>query len=261
MAIVKVKKTKKNGWLGVKSFANGRTRIGVAIDSQGNQVTGLTKEDEARFEELLGFEKGYLRKINIREDRVNYWTDYTVDFNGDEIVVLDTEIPEQELAYLVLKAQKKVAKSMAELKTNGYAEFVIFDEEDEAVKENKRGKNKRMASNLFDEMSTNDQKNVLMLYGRPTESTSPAMIENQLMKLMEDDPAQFLAHAKDPNLKSKVFVLELVRAGILAKKGGAFTEYGDDSVLAYNMDEMVKYLDAKANNAKVIQFKEALKNR
>ena len=261
MAIIKVKKTKKNGWLGIKSFANGKTRLGVSIDKFGNQNTGLTREDEARFEEALGYDKGYLKKANLREDKVNYWTDYSVDFHGDEILVLDTEIPEQELMYLVLKAQNRVAKNTQELKTNGFAEFVIFNEEDEAVKENKRGKNKRLAFNLFEELSTADQKNILMLYGRPTESTSPAMIENQLSKLMEDDPTQFLAHAKDPNMKAKVFVLELVKSGILAKKGGAYTDYGSDDILAYNMDEMVKYLDSKVNNAKVIQYKDSLKKR
>lgn len=261
--IVKVKRVKKNGWLnGLKSYSGAKTRVGVVVDSQGNQVTGLTKEDEHRLEEALGHDRGYLKKGNLRDENLNnFWTSHTVDFLEDQVLVLDTEDPLQELDYLMLKAQKKVAKNMAELRTNGFAQFVIFNEEDEAAGENKRGKNKRMASNLFEELSTNDMKNILMLYGRPSDSTSPVMIENQLMKLMEDDPAEFLVHSKDPNMKSKVFVLELVKAGVLAKKGGAFVEYGDDTVIAYSMDEMVKYLDAKANNSKAIQYKEALKSR
>lgn len=260
---VTIRRVKENGWgsTKVKSYPGVKTRLGVPINAQGNQVTGLSAEDETRLEEALGYDKGTLRKGDIRGDKVNYWTNYTVDFD-EGIKTLNLEIPEEELQYKVLLANKgKVAKNILELKTNPNALFVIVNEEDEAVKENKRGKNKRVAYSLFDEMATADMKNILMLYGRPAESSSPAVIENQLQKLLEDDPALFLANATDPVLKDKVFVLQLVRAGVLQKKGGAFLEYGTEDVLAYDMDSMIKFVQAKANQPKVIHFKEALKNR
>lgn len=258
--IVKVKRAKSNGWLGIKAYANSMTKIGAALDKQGNLVTGLTREDEVRLEAALGLDSGTLRK-GTPSNPGAYWISYTVDIHEDRVLELDTDLPEHELAYLLLKSQKKVANSIAELRTNATAQFVIFNDEDEAIKENKRGKSKRLAGALFEEMSDDDKKNMLMLYGRPANSTSSAMIENQLEKLLDEDAITFLSHAKDPHMKTKVFILQLVREGIVQKKGPAFLEPGSEDLLAYDMEGMVKYLDAKANNGKLLQLKEALKNR
>lgn len=254
MSIVKMKRAKAHGWLGLKSYANTKTRIGCPLDRFGKPVTGLTPEDETELELALGLDKGTLNRNNV------FWTDFFVDI-FDGTITLDTEVPEHRLQHKFLTAQKKVAKSMAELKTNANAIFVMYNEEDEAAKENKRNKNTRLAYRLFDEMSTEDMANVLMLYGKPAGSTSPSMIENTLQKLIDEDATTFLAHAGDPKMKMKVFVLRLVRAGILAKKGPGFAEYGSEDILAYDMEGMINYLEAKTNNAKLLQFKQALKGQ
>jgi len=103
-------------------------------------------------------------------------------------------------------------------------------------------------------------RNILLMYGKNAESSSPAIIENQLAKLMDDDPLTFLVNAKDPHIKDKVFILSLVSAGLLTRKSGAFIESATEEVLAYDMDTMIKFLEEKKNNGKLLQFKEALRN-
>ena len=262
--IVKVKKVKNQGWGSnlVKAYEGTITKIGPAMDRNGNYATGLTAEDESRLEKELGYPVGALSK-----QRSNKWwsekdegVGFYIKFEGNTPIILDTENPEDELKYLILKAQKRVAKSVKE-SSHPTAEFVIFNEEDEADKENKRGKNKRLAFALFDTLSTNEQRNVLLMYGKKAESSSPAIVESQLLKLLEDDPAMFLVNANDPHLKDKVFILSLVSAGLLTRKGGAFIENGSDEVLAYDMDGMIKFFEEKKNNGKLLQFKAELKNR
>lgn len=256
--IVKVKKARGNGWLkGIKAYDGAITRIGLPLDKNGNLVTGLNPEDEERLEKALFLAKGDLNRNSP------FWTTKTVDIPANQILILDTDTPEHELDYLILKAQRKVAKSVAELNTGSGAscEFVMFNDDEEAASENKRGKNKRMAYALFDTLSPNEMRDILLVYGKPADSSSNDVVESQLQKLLEEDPALFLVHANDPTKKTRVFVLNLVRAGILAKKGPAYTMYGTDEILAYSMEELIKYLDAKANNGKLLELKEALKNR
>lgn len=262
--IVKVKKVKNQGWgtNQVKAYEGTKTKVIPSIDRNGNYNTGLTLEDEARLEPLLGLQKGNLNKSKENKwwSQYNDGLGYFIEFTGNTPLILDTEIPEHELSYLVLKGQKRVAKSVKE-STHPSAQFVIFNEEDEADKENKRGKNKRQANSLFETLSVNEMRNVLLMYGKNAESSSPAIIENQLSKLMDEDPLTFLVHAKDPHIKNKVFILSLVSAGILTRKGGAFIESVTEDILAYDMDTMIQFLDEKKNNGKLIQFKEALKNK
>ena len=67
--IVKVKKVKNQGWgtNQVKAYEGTKTKVIPSIDRNGNYNTGLTVEDEARLEPLLGLQKVIL--INLK--RIN----------------------------------------------------------------------------------------------------------------------------------------------------------------------------------------------
>lgn len=257
MSIVKVKRVKQHGWGGqtVKAYNGAKTRLGIPIDRQGNRITGLNDADARRLETALYEPVG---RFNRNSD---YWDSFTVDIIGLETMILDTEDPNDELKYLVLKARKDVAKSVVEAAAKPNSLLVMYNDDDEAEKANTRGKNKRLAGALFDTLSTDDMKNILMLYGNFTDSNSSAVIENNLERLMEDDPVKFLSFANDPVLKQKTYILKLARAGVLRRKGQAFIEEGTEDIIAYTMDDMVKFLEDKKNNSTAIRFKEALKNR
>jgi len=263
MSIVKVKRAKKNGWGSnvLKAFTGARTRLGVQIDRYGNQVTGLTKDDESRLEEAMGFEKGHLKKGSVAGlvPQVNFWTTFTVDFIDTDTLILDTSIPEHELQYKVLMSRTDIAKDLNDLKNKPNALFVLFNDDEEAEKANVRGKSKRLAYTIFEGLSPEDMRNMLLLYGETSDSSSNAVVENKLEKYMEDDYAKFVQTANDSNLKDKVFITKLQKAGIIRKSGQQFIEEGTGEHLAYSLDEFVTFLKDKKNQGKVVQYKEALK--
>lgn len=263
MSIIKVKRAKKNGWGNntLKSYSGARTRIGVQIDKYGNQSTGLTKEDENRLEDLMGFERGYLRKGSVAglTPQVNYWTTFTVDMLDTDTLILDTSMPEDEIKYKVLLARTDIAKDLNDLKNKPNAVLVLFNDDDEAEKANVRGKSKRLAYTLFEALSPEDMRNLLLLYGETSDTNSNAVVESKLERHMEDNYGKFLEIAKDSDLKDKVFITKLQKAGIVRKVGQQYVEDGTNEHLAYTLDEFVTYLKDKKNQGKLIQYKEALK--
>lgn len=263
MSVIKVKRAKKHGWgsTTLKSYTGARTRIGVQIDRYGNQATGLTKDDETRLEDLMGFERGYLKKGSVAGlvPQVNYWTTFTVDMLDTDTLILDTSMPEDEIKHKVLLARSDVAKDLNDLKSKPNAMLVLFNDDDEAEKANVRGKAKRLANTLFDELSPEDKRNLLLLYGESSETNSNAVVENKLEKYMEDDYGKFLEIAKDSDLKDKVFITKLQKAGIVRKSGHQYVDEATNEHLAYSLDEFVTYLKDKKNQGKLLQFKELLK--
>lgn len=264
MSIIKVKRAKQHGWgdVKLKAYNGARTRLGVPIDGQGNQVTGLTKEDEERLEQIMSLDKGSLRRGKGCGDApINYWTNYTVDIFGMDTLVLDTSIPEDEIKHKLLLARKDVAKDLNDLKSKPDALLVLFNDDDEAEKANVRGKSKRLAYTLFEALSPDDMRNLLLLYGEESNSNSNAVVESKLEKYMEDNYSKFLDIAKDSDLKDKVFITKLQKAGIVRKIGQQYVEQVGDTHehLAYSLDEFVTYLKDKKNQGKLLQYKEALK--
>jgi hypothetical protein len=262
MSIIKVKRAKQHGWgdVKLKAYNGAKTRLGIPIDAYGNQVTGLSKDDEHRLEDAMGLDRGTLKKGSVRGDApVNYWTNYTIDIFGMDVLTLDTSIPEHELQHKILLARKDVAKDINELKSKPEALFVLFNDDDEAEKAVVRGKAKRLAGALFDTLSPEDMRNLLLLYGEDSTTNSNAVVESKLERYMEDDYNRFLAIANDSNLKDKVFIAKLQKAGIVRKNGQQYLEEGTNEHLAYSLDEFVTFLQDKKQNGKVLQFKEALK--
>ena len=263
--IVKVTRAKKHGWgnTTVKSFTDSRTRLGVPIDNHGNQITGLTPEDEERLEKAMNLDKGTLRRGSIKDSNIgaptNYWTNYTVDIFGHDPLILDTDIPEHELQFKILLVRKDVAKDLNDLKSKPHALFVLSNDDAEAEKANVRGKTKRLAYTLFESLSPDDMRNLLLLYGEDSSSNSPAIVESKLEKYMEDNYSKFLETAQDSDLKDKVFITKLQKAGIVRRIGHQFVEEGTNEHLAYSLEEFVTYLKDKKNQGKLLQFKEALK--
>lgn len=263
MSIIKVKLARKAGWGNntLKSYTGARTRLGVQIDRYGNQNTGLTKDDEARLEEAMGFEKGYLRKGSVAGSppQVNYWTTFTVDLLDTDTLILNTDMPEDEIKYKVLSVRTDVARDLNDLKTKPNALLVLINDDDEAEKANNRGKAKRLAYTLFESLSPDDMRNLLLLYGEESSTNSNAVVESKLERHMEDNYGKFLEIAKDSDLKDKVFITKLQKAGIVRKVGHQYLEEGTNEHLAYTLDEFVTFLKDKKNQGKLLQFKEALK--
>jgi hypothetical protein len=237
--LVKVKRVKTDGWLGIKKYPNSfPDKIPVGIDARtGDRKRILTDVEEAQFEKDLGMEKGTLARSSP------YWIDFYVPLEVDN--VFDTNEPLHALYLKVLETKKMVAKSMEELKTNSYAEYVIYNEVSEAKESNISKKSKRQAYALLDRMSQADMVKTLLAYGRKPYDMDPEVIENTLNDLVEAGADRFVAIVTDPNKEHKIFLNELVHYGILITRS---KQYIYDQTNLGEADRAVEHIIAKENS-------------
>lgn len=219
--IVKVKQLHKSAWAGVYTFKEDMaTKVGVGVDGKTGflKMPYKTKEEQAEWEEKLGYPKGYLAPNS------DFWTSFYV--NLFPITEFDTDIPQHAFQLEVLKTRKIIAKDYKEATTNAYAEYVIHDEEQFARNKNIEAKTERKALKLFESLSTEDMKKVLNNLGHKTYGQSSEVIESKLYELVKADPKTFLLVAEDKNLAFKSDLIEAVHYGILKKSQNRYF-YGD----------------------------------
>jgi len=227
----------------------------VTDDRTGYLITGLTKDDEERLEKALNYPKGHLAYNSP------FWDTFGVKLQEGQ-ATLNDELPEDELKLKMLRVQKKVANGTAELKTKSNAQYVLLNDEVEAVQDNSKFKTKREAYKLFEEKfakSVDDMKRVLLLYGKKAKTTSQDSIEAALTMEIEKDPQRFLDTVNGPNFKEKVFLSELLQAGILRKKGDLIF-YGD-GVWANSPEHFVEQIKLKKHSEQYLLWKEQLQSK
>jgi len=253
--IVKIRKARASNWTGLKTFTGGYTRLVAEIDKRtGNVITGLTKEEAKEIEEELNYPAGTLAYNSP------FWDEYQIRLMNAE-GEFNLDLAEDRLKYLVLKPQKKVAKGLAELYTNANAEYVMYSDEDEAKEQNVKFdievESMVELGKLYS--SLEDMRNVLTIYGQRADTISLDVAKSLLIKQVKLNPKKFLEIVKDPDFKSKIFIHDLTKVGILGKKGSAYTFDGE--VIAYSLDDMINYSKKKENSNIILAMKSQLKEK
>lgn len=236
--ILTLKKARRDNWTKRYFFAGTSAKIGPSLDITGFPVTGLDTKDEAKFEKDLGMPKGTLGKGS------SYWHTFhiVVDAEG---VVLNDEIPDNALKIKFLQAQSLVANGTDGIKTNAKAEYVLYSDEAEKAVKNKQRRTRRDAQNIAANMEIDEMKGMVYLYNQNPTHMSADSIEDFIFEKLEEDAVLFSLLAKDPEREVKVFVLSLVKAGIMEVKGGAYHYEGES--IAYGLESTALFLKDKAN--------------
>ncbi len=230
-------------WAGVNQYRNCHTDIATYWLDNGNFYTGLSKENEARLEGELGFDL---------KQNSDYWTTFFIRSTGEEII-LDTEVPIEELRYLFLKNHKLVQSSLSEPKAT--AEYIIINAEEEAKVENTKAKTKRKAFREFDKLSAVEVVKALRLYGVKAESVSAEQAENKLFDLVEESPTNFLDIWVNNKTRETQFLIESAISKNVMRKNKNSYYYGTD-VIGYSLEDAVEFLDNPKNN----DIKKTIKN-
>jgi len=252
---VTLKPIKKHGWLpddhdGSLRYSKCFERLTVqAIKGTGVLNTGLTEEDELRLEKKMHMSPGTLSKYNK-----DYWTMFRIDV-PKEGITLDTNNPEEEVKYLVLKAHQRVANSEMERFDSPFAEYVMTSEEQEAKVENKKSKLKRKAYKVFSNMNTTEMKDVLKVMGkRAGDDASVDFVESQLDKIVTDDPQNFLTTVEDPTFAMRAFIDDCIASRVLVKNGTKYQLPGGDTV-GYTLEQTIEYLKNPDNQEVYLDLK------
>lgn len=250
--IVNIKHSEKSSsWEGgFKSprFKGAKDSLTAFYDKYGSRITGLSKEDEERLGKIF---KTDLNPVSP------FWDDYKVII-GSKGLTLDTSKAEDELKYLLLKAHYRVRSSISD-KTKPNADYVIVDEIIEADSVINAAMEKVKAYATYNTLTQEQKANILRLYPSytNTDNVDPKVIDSKLFQELEKDFKKFNMFTEDANRDSKVFLKDLVSAGILTKNRTAY-KYGND-VLGHNDDSAVEFLNDPENQSLKVALMKELK--
>lgn len=240
-----VKSLNKPNWAGMHRYNKCHDTI-VALVNRNGYRTGLNAKEQARLEKELGYAEGELGPHST------HWQGYGVTLT-DKPLYLNLDNPQDQLDYALLKVSPRVANSVNEKDKWPKAEYIIFDQEEDAKRENMEIDLEAQAMHDFVELSANERRNYLKLLGKNVGSMSDAVVQNVLFKIAKNQPKEFNRITKLPNAKTRILIYDLLQAGIVRAKGGHY--YFNDIALGHGEEDAASYLDLAENQELKISLK------
>lgn len=200
----------------------------------GNIYTGINEEDSLRLGAILG--------LNLLPSS-SFWNTFSVRIGAGDVYI-DTEDPLDEIKYLFLKNHKRVKTSIFENKAT--ADYLLINKEEEAKKENLFNKAKVDAISEYRRMSLTDMRKCLRLFGHNAENSSGELVENELFKIIENNPNAFLDKwVNNRNRELEVIIEKAIAKNIIRRNKNVY-KFGSEAI-AYNMQECIDYLNNPKN--------------
>lgn len=236
-------------------------RYTLSINKQTGQLrTGLSKEDESKYEKALGLEERSLAP-NINSD---FWCDFTIPVLSTGTYI-DTASDLGGLQYAVLKADPLVATTSEELKKSNVFQYTLIEERDEAESINNSRSAISRAWALYDKISADETKlkDVLYMYGHDPKSTEIEIVRKQVGDYVESNPKKFVSIMEDNSLQERVFLIKLIKKGVLTKNGigSGYNAplYYKDILLGTGLDEAIAFINEEENQKIFIALKKEAK--
>jgi len=246
---VVLKALQRQSWSGFHRFPKCKDTV-IASLGRGGYATGLSEGEEKELEKELQMKQGTLGKYS------EYWQDYTVILT-DKDKTLQLGAPRDFIDYKILMASNRVANSVNDLTDWPKAEYVLYDAEQDAKKDNLKIKEKRKAYKTFNGLTSTEMRNVLKLMGKKSANASDTLIENTLAEILDDNPKSFNEVIDQPDFKLRVFVEDLIGTNGLRIRGGHYM-FGD-SAIGHDLDATLLYLKDPKNQDIVLSLKSKLK--
>lgn len=249
--VVELRIKKQHPWAGLIKYKNCFDYIAPYFTRSGSMYTGLTPEDERRFEKLLGYPEGHLAKTS------DFWKTYCVKI-GSRTLVLDDAFPTQEMMIKFLSGHKRVATSLD--KMNAGKDYLLINREAEAIEQNKINKLRRDAIKAFDKLSIDEMRKALRLFGINSDNMSNELIESTLFGMVDKNPKQFFTKWVDNKSKDTEFLLEQAIAKGVIRKDKTRYIYGTDQ-FADSLEDAIAYLDSKKNQDLKLSIMNQVENK
>lgn len=249
--VVELRIKKQHPWAGLIKYKNCFDYIAPYFTRSGSMYTGLTPEDERRFEKLLGYPEGHLAKTS------DFWKTYCVKI-GSRTLVLDDAFPTQEMMIKFLSGHKRVATSLD--KMNAGKDYLLINREAEAIEQNKINKLRRDAIKAFDKLSIDEMRKALRLFGINSDNMSNELIESTLFGMVDKNPKQFFTKWVDNKSKDTEYLLEQAIAKGIIRKDKTRYIYGTDQ-FADSLEDAIAYLDSKKNQDLKLSIMNQVENK
>ena len=236
--VVELKLRKNNPWAGLLKYKGCFDYIAPYFTRSGSIYTGLTPEDERKYEKALGYAEGTLAKTSP------FWQNFTVKV-GSHSVILDDQFPRQEMIIKFLTGHKRVATSLDKL-TAG-KDYILINRQAEAIEQNKQNKLRRDALKAFDKLTLDEMRKCLRLMGvGEVNRMTNEVVESTLFSLVDKQPKKFFDKWVDNKTKETEFLIEEAIAKGIIRKDRTQYYYGSE-LMADSLADCVAYLDSKKN--------------
>jgi len=234
-------------WSGLKpggKYRNCYEDIAPYWTRSGRIYTGLTKTDEIRLGEDLG------EDLNANSD---FWKNFYIRTAGKDLY-LDLEDSMNELKWLFLKGHKRVKASLSDQKAT--ANFVLINKDEEAKRDNVYNKIRRSAIKSFDDLSPDDMRKCLRIYGHNGDTLSNEVAENRLFEIVEGNPQAFLDRWVNNKQRETEFIIEQAISKNIIRRNKSIYKYGTE-VIGHTLQETAEYLDTPRNqDIKIVIMKQ-----
>lgn len=236
---------------GVSSYARTKTVFaGAELNQNGLYNTGLTPTQEKHYEQVLNLAPGTLGRKSL------YWADVEISLWNDKPTYFNLSGPLDEIKESVIKAHSKIANSELSLAKTPSALFYIDDVEEKAKLEAMAIDYELQATDLFVELSLEDKKAALRVYGKAgIDDMSETMVKAELYKFVKKDPIRFVKMLSDKaRMLTRALLEELIEKKIVTKKGAYF--YHNEDMIGNSTDGCLDYLeDPKNQSVKIAMVK------
>ena len=249
--VVELKIKKKQPWAGLVKYKACFDYISPYFTRSGSLYTGLTPEEETKYEKALGLAEGTLAKGSP------YWNTFCVKV-GARGVLLDDSIPRQEMIIKFLSGHKRVATSLDKL-TAG-KDYLLINRQAEAIEQNKINKQRREAIKEFDKLSLDQMRKALRILGVSSDNLSNELVESTLFNLVDKQPQKFFDKWVNNKSKETEFLLESALAKGVIRKDRTQYYYGTE-MFADSLEQAIAYLDNKKNQDLKISIINQVENK
>jgi hypothetical protein len=228
----------KDMWAGIFRYRGCYEDIAPYFTRSGQVYTGLTPEDEKRFEKVLRYKEGELANHNSA-----FWNNFHIRSYGKDIY-LDLDNALDELKYTFLKNHKDVKNGIADMKAN--AKYILINQETEAEEANKFGRVKRRALKEFDRLTPTEIRQALRIFGHNADSLSAEAAEAKLMEIVEGNPEKFIEKWVNNQTKDTEALIKTAVSKNILRKNKTVYKYGTD-VIGYTLEDAIDYIDNPIN--------------
>lgn len=251
---ITIKPVARPKFSGQSAYSNTKTSLEGAQLGKGGYKTGLTKEEEKEFEKLLNLPSGTLSKSS------KYWaTVLNLSLPNDKAYTFTIDSLEDYIKYKVILNHSGIANS--ENTITPASDFYIEDIEARAKVEEKTINYKMEANEIFTQMTGEERKGFLKLYGKKgVNNMSDIVIKTQLYKEVENDPQRFILLYRNPDIKDRIEIEEMLESGVLTKKGQYYSY--ENEVIGNSVEACIAFFkDYKNQSLKIAMKANIQKNK
>lgn len=209
--------------------------------------TGVTRDEWAsRYQAAFG-------------DYDKFYSDFQVVL-GETTRTFDNSELLNELKIALLKNHPWIAISSGEV--TQHARYVLYDEVEEAKKENLSFETTLKAYKYLSEMSIVERANFLKLFGfRNTHNVDSEVVLKRLKAKADESPKDFVELYEDKTKDLKIMIEDMLSSRMIQKKGGVFY-YGDakeGTPLGASIEQVIEFMRDPKNSELMLQINRAIK--